>query len=373
MEPRERAIATLDRLVAVPTVARTANAAIVELVQEVAAPLQARIQRVPSPLGDQHGLILSVGPDTAGGVILSGHLDVVPVEGQAWTSDPFRLRRAEGRLYGRGTCDMKGFVACALATLFAAREARTASPVHLVLSADEETSCRSVESLVETVMRRLPPVRGVIVGEATRMLPADRHKASATIRVEVTGHAVHASIAERGVNAVSVAARLIGWLDAETAASAGAPERSLHSATTILGGIASNTLPDRCVFDWDMRLAPGARIDDVLGRFDAFARMLCDGAGLPAPTVAHSRTAWFPGLDPRPASTFGTALLQATGSDRFLMLPYGTEAGFFQAAGFETFVCGPGDPTVAHLADEHLEEGQIAACLDVLARLTYRS
>lgn len=209
MEALDRTIATLEALVAIPTVPGQSNAEMVEFITAAVSLLDARVRRVPSPLGDAEGLVLSTGPDVPGGLILSGHMDVVPVEGQDWASDPFRLRRAGDRLIGRGTCDMKGFVACALTQLSLVDPATAEVPLHVVLSADEESTCRSIDTLIAEIARHLPPVRGVIVGEPTALRPVNRHKASATHHVTVRGRAAHASIPHEGIDAVALAVRLM--------------------------------------------------------------------------------------------------------------------------------------------------------------------
>jgi acetylornithine deacetylase len=375
MEQLEQTIDLLARLVSIPSTPGRANAEIADFILQAAAPPGTRALRVPSPAGDGDGLILSAGPDLPGGLILSGHLDVVSAEGQGWPSDPFRLRRQGGRLHGRGTCDMKGFVACALTQLAQVARSGTARPPHVVLSADEESACRSIESLVDAVQTRLPPARGVLGGEPTEMRPADRHKASATHHVEVTGRAMHASMAHRGTDAIALAARLIAWLGDETRAAAARPGgqgfdpgHALHTATRIRGGIAVNTVAEHCSFDWDMRLMPGDRMEDAAARFDQFAQNLC--ANAPGAQVSRSCTAWFPGLAPSPSSRFGAELLTASRAAAFDAMPFGTEAGFFQAAGLDTFVCGPGSAEQAHVADEYVPAEDLAACLSLLNSLT---
>ena len=362
----------LDRLIAVDTTPGRGNAHIIDMILQRLAPPHFRILRVPSPLGSADGLILSAGPDIPGGLILSGHLDVVPVLGQEWASDPFRLTKVGDRLFGRGTCDMKGFVACALATLQAHGRMRTDFPLHVVLSADEETTCTSIETLVDFAKSRLPPVRGVIVGEPTLMAPANRHKASATHHVRVTGRAVHASMAHLGVDAVALAARLITWLGDETARSAASPAGSdfdpdydLHTAARIEGGTSVNTVADTCSFDWDMRLMPGTSMARITDAFDAFVGVQAD----PEARVSRTCTAFIPGLETRAQTRFAQSLLDARNAATFSGMPYGTEAGFFQMAGFEPFICGPGDPRVAHLANEYVDLEQLATCISLFRHL----
>ena len=368
----DRVIELLARLVEIPTTPGRANREIVDFISTALAAKGARIQRIPSPLGDADGLILSVGPNEPGGLVLSGHLDVVPVDGLNWSSDPFELRREKDRLYGRGTCDMKGFVACALALAESLSVISLSRPVHVVLSADEETSCRSIESLIDAIQNTLPPIRGVLVGEPTGMRPIDRHKASATHRVEVIGHAVHASMAQKGEDAISLAVRLISWLNNETHKAKQKPgdfgfdpDHSLHTPTRIVGGSAVNTVAGRCVFDWDMRLMPGEDMDDITDRFDAFAKAECEHIGFGRLHVSRTCTAFFPGLKPS-GGAFGADLIERCGTSGFGALPFGTEAGFFQSAGIETYVCGPGSVDFAHVADENLPIKDLEKCLGII-------
>ncbi|MDW3222801.1 MAG: M20/M25/M40 family metallo-hydrolase [Paracoccaceae bacterium] len=372
MQDLDSVLKWLDLLVAVDTTPGRGNAQIIDMILQHLAPQGIRVIRVPSPLGDADGLVLSAGPEVPGGLILSGHLDVVPVRAQDWASDPFRLTKVGDKLFGRGTCDMKGFIACALAALQVHSRALPDVPLHIILSADEETSCRSIETLVDAAKSQLPPVRGVLVGEPTMMVPANRHKASATHHVTITGRAVHASLAHRGADAVALAARLITWLAEETARSAASPAGSgfdpdydLHTATRIEGGTSLNTVADTCSFDWDMRLVPGRSMVSITDPFDAFSRTQ---AGVEA-SVARTCTAFFPGLEPRPPTRLADSLLDACSEATFASLPYGTEAGFFQTAGFDTYVCGPGDPRVAHLANECIDLEQLATCIRSISYL----
>lgn len=372
MDTLERTIATLEALVAIPTVPGVANAEIVDFILSATSLLDVRVRRLASPLGDADGLILSAGPDVPGGVILSGHLDVVPVEGQTWISDPFQLRRDGDRLIGRGACDMKGFVACALTQLSVVDHATAEVPLHIVLSADEETGCRSIETLIAEITSHLPPVRGVLVGEPTGLRPVNRHRASATHEVAVRGRAAHASIAEEGFDAVMLAVKLMTWLEAETSGSVQDAERSLHTVTMVSGGSAVNTVADACDFVWDMRLAPGKKMAIITNRFDAYGKRLLAGPGKPAGIASITRkcTAYFPGLAPSEPCAFGETLKALTGTTEFQEMPFGTEAGFFQDAGFNVYVCGPGDVSDAHTPNESIAKTELARCLDLLGRMS---
>lgn len=379
MDMLTQAIATLANLVAIPSVPGQRNAEIVAHVSELLKKHGARVQIVPSPINGENGIVASIGPDVAGGVVLSGHLDVVSTEGQIWTGDPFTLRRGGERLFGRGTTDMKGFVACALTLMTAQAGARLDRPLHLFLSADEESTCRSVESLVQHATAHLPPVRGVIVGEPTQMQVANQHKGAVTFLVEVTGRPIHASMADQGISAITVAAQLVNWLDEMMQTNAAAadatgpyvPNFSTHTVGTISGGTSNNTVAESCRFQWDARLMPGDEADDLVAAFNArLASLTCCGRNVADEiTVRLTREAFFPALLPVADSGFLAEILSARGANVPSTVPYGTEAGIIQQAGFEVIVCGPGNANCAHIADEFVEMAQLKQCLDLLGRM----
>jgi len=374
---RTRTLEILEQLVAVPSLSGQAQDEMIACLQSIVAPWGITCDRVPSGVPSvSDGLLISVGPEQPGGLVLSGHMDVVAVEGQSWTSDPFRLRVSDARAYGRGTCDMKGFVACALTTLITAAQRGTDRPVMLVLSSDEESSVRSAPALVKALKTRSAP-RGVIVGEPTGVHPCDREKASATFEITIRGRAAHASVAPDGVNAISLASQLIAWLDAETRHSAQrarpamgfAPDHSLHSVTTIKGGVAGNTVPDRCVFQWDARVMPDEELEAITARFDAHARALCAQSEYGNAQIVRKSEALLPGLSPGAQSLFAKELAAVARTETFKPVPFGSEAGFFQKAGYETYICGPGDIAQAHKADEFIEVSELERCLTVLDAL----
>ncbi len=368
----------LEGLVTCPTLSGDANDQINDYVADCLSSAGTRVVRIPSPLGHVEGIIASIGPDEPGGLILSGHSDVVPVDGQDWTSDPFQLRRQADKLYGRGSTDMKGFVACAMAVMQSAKADELSAPVHLFLSADEESTCQSVQSLIGHAQATLPPVRGVVVGEPTMMRPVDQHKTSATDLVEVTGHSAHASLAHKGVSATALAARLIVWLENETAKNAKTPgtagfdpDYSTHTVGLLHGGIANNTVAQNCSFTWDMRLMPGEDLGDVTDRFDLYVQeLLCAYQHIsPEVQITRTREAVFPGLTPLAPCPFRQDVLAASGTTAFGVAAYGTEAGFFQTAGFDTVVWGPGNIQQAHTADEFIELDQLAGCIQMTLAL----
>lgn len=374
-----QAIAILQDLVAIPSVPGAHNDAIVTHVADLLRRHGARVQIVPSPISGENGIVASVGPDVGGGLVLSGHLDVVSTEGQHWTGDPFTLRNDGVRLFGRGTTDMKGFVACALALMTMQAADRMTRPIHLFLSADEESTCRSVESLVQHAIAHLPPVRGVIVGEPTAMRVANQHKSAVTFLVEVSGKPIHASMADQGVSAITVAAQLVAWLDGLMQRNAAAaveqgpflPNFSTHTVGTIAGGSSRNTVAESCSFQWDARLMPGDDAEDLEKDFAAqLAGLTCGGRDVAAEIgVNLTREAFFPALQPDADNPILSEALALCGATSPSTVPYATEAGIIQQAGFKVIVCGPGDAACAHIADEYVEIEQLRQCLDLLQRL----
>lgn len=362
-----------------PTVAGASNVQAVSYVRHQLQAVGARVSVVKSPMDVGEVIVASIGPDVPGGLIFSGHLDVVSVEGQNWISDPFKMRKCDDKLFGRGTTDMKGFVACAISTMQSMAHLPLRRPIHLFLSADEETTCQSVNSLIAHAKTELPPARGVVVGEPTLMCPATQHKGSATYLVEITGRSIHASIPDQGVSATAVAGRLIAWLDQQMEANAVAatgdlyaPNYTTHTIGTLSGGDVSNTVADYCQFQWDIRLMPGSTIDDILYKFKKqFAHLTYCGRNIAKEIdIRLTREAYFPALLPGPSDGMLAELLTATGASKALSASFGTEAGIFQQAGYDAIICGPGNAEQAHLENEFIEVAQLKACLRVLDKLS---
>ncbi len=375
ISPREM----LDRLVAFPTVSSRSNLDLIHFARDYLATHGVEGRIVPSPDGTKANLWATIGPDAPGGVVLSGHTDVVPVEGQVWSSDPFTVVERDGRLYGRGTADMKGFDALCLALVPDMLAADMARPIHIALSYDEEVSCLGAPLMVEEMARRIAP-SAVIVGEPSRMKVVTGHKGSVQLRTAVRGKAVHSSRPDEGVSAILVAARLIGWLDdvmAENRARPPAdpmydpPFTTLHCGL-IEGGTAFNITAQDCWFSTDIRAVPGESARDYLERYRAHI----DGAVRPrlkaidpACDVDVSIHAW---VDPLRQEVDGSAealCRRLTGDNGVHVVAYGTEAGIFQSRGWSTVVCGPGDIAQAHQPDEFIEVEEFEAGERFLRRL----
>jgi acetylornithine deacetylase len=377
LNPREM----LARLVAFPTVSNRSNLDLVDFVEAYLAGLGVPSLLVPDASGAKAGLLALVGPEAEGGVVLSGHTDVVPPDGQDWTSDPFVLAERRGRLFGRGAVDMKGFCAIALALVPEMLNAGLKRPIILALSRDEEIGCLGAPDLIEAMLAHFPRPEAVIVGEPSEMRVVTGHKGSWGFRGEVRGHEVHSSLIHQGVSAVMTAARLIAWMSDTMAANARAaapaafdpPYTTLHVGT-IAGGTASNIAARDCTFSGEVRVLPG---ESVAGWRK---RVLAEAARLEAETRAvhpatHVRILTrmeLPGfLAPEggPAEALARAL---TGDNATHVVSYQTEAGHFQDRGLATVVCGPGSIAQAHQPDEFISTDQLEAGTEFVRRLIRR-
>jgi acetylornithine deacetylase len=371
--------ALLERLVAFDSVSDTSNLPVIDFVEAYLGAHGIESRRAPNGAGDKAAILATIGPRVDGGVVLSGHTDVVPVDGQPWSSHPFRLREASGRLYGRGACDMKGFDACVLAMAPAFRDAGLKRPIHIVLSYDEETTCLGSRDVIARFGRDEPVPGAVVVGEPTMMAVADAHKSVATFRTLVTGHEAHSALPALGANAVAAAADVVseigrlarayeeGPLDPRFTP----PYSTLHVGM-IRGGTARNILARECVFHWEFRGLPGVSTASALDQVQAFV----DAVAAPrltrfvsGPAIATTIEVDVPPLAAEPGSAAEALALRLTRSNRTVAVSFATEAGHFQAAGLPTIVCGPGSIDQGHKADEFVDEAQLAACLEFLQRL----
>jgi acetylornithine deacetylase len=359
----------LAKLVSFDTTSRASNLALVEWVEAYLDGLAAPHRRVPNADGTKSNLLATIGPMTDGGVVLSGHTDVVPVDGQPWSSDPFVLTERDGRLYGRGTCDMKGFLALALAA--APELAKTAKrPVHLAFSYDEEIGCLGAPAMIEVIRRELPAPMAVVVGEPTGMEAVNGHKGIATFHVTVTGREAHSSQTHLGVSAVMEAVKLMAALNALSAsleakadpASPFMPKGPTLTIGMVNGGTAHNILARECTFVFDLRCpaphTPEGLIQPFLRQAEALDREL--KARAPEAGVVVEMRTNVPPFAPEPggaAEAFARRLAGDNGPPR--VVAYAAEAGQFQGAGFSTVICGPGDIAQAHQPDEFVEISQM--------------
>jgi acetylornithine deacetylase len=378
-EPLTRAKTLLAKLVGFPTVSDRSNLDLIAFVADYLRGLGLNPRLAPNAAGDKAALLVTFGPDVEGGLVLSGHTDVVPVEGQPWTSDPFRLREAEGKLYGRGACDMKGFVACALAAAPDFLAARLEKPIHLLLSYDEETTCLGSLDFIGRFGVDLPRPAAVIVGEPTGMQVADAHKGVATFRTQVAGVEAHSAQPALGANAISAACEIVVEIDRlgrelETQPSADArfdPPYATYHVGVIQGGVARNILARECAFGWEFRGLPGmssaAAMAKVQRFVDAVALPRLRGHS-PQPTIATTMDVGVPGLGPEPGSRAASLALRLARANATIAVSFATEAGHFQLARLPTVVCGPGSIAQAHRPDEYVAIEQLGQCLSFLAR-----
>lgn len=369
----------LAQLVSFDTTSRNANLDLIAFIEDWLARHGVSSIRIDHEAGHKANLLATIGPEVEGGTVLSGHTDVVPVDGQDWTSDPFVLDERDGRLYGRGSADMKGFVAVALAMVPHFLEAGLKRPIHLAFSCDEEIGCLGVRPLIRHMAKCLSHPAAVIIGEPTSMRVVNAHKTIRTFETEVTGLEAHSANTHLGVNAIMVAGELVAEINrlaAEMRARGDEtgrfdpPFTSVHVGT-IVGGTGKNIVPRRCAFYWEARFIPGADTDEVPARVEAKAQSLLPAmhAVSEETGIATRLTGEVPGLAPAdhsPAETLALALTRSNGTDA---VSYATEGGLFQEAGYPTVICGPGSIDQAHKPDEYVEADQLAQCEAFMARL----
>jgi acetylornithine deacetylase len=373
-------LSLLARLVSFDTESSRSNLPLIAFVEEILREQDVPFVRVPNETGDKAAVFATVGPMADGGVVLSGHTDVVPVTGQAWTSDPFTLRIDEGRAYGRGAVDMKAFAAIALSQLPAMKQAGLRRPIHIMLSYDEETTCLGVLDTIARMGRDLPRPECVIVGEPTELQVADAHKSVVTFTTTVHGHEAHSSKPFLGANAISGAAALVVELDriAEIFKTRGDPTgrfdppwATVHVGT-IGGGTARNIVPKRCSFHWEVRGVPGTDEREALAMLNAHAEAVVlprlRATGMPA-SVETLIEVDVPGLAPEPGSPAEQLALRLAERNRTITVPYATESGQFQRHGLPTIVCGPGSIDQAHQPDEYITLDEIERGVAFMGRL----
>ena len=371
----------IERLVSFDTTSRESNLPLIHFVRDYLASHGIDSALVHDETGRKANLYATIGPVDVPGIALSGHTDVVPVDGQPWHTDPFRLVEQDGRLYGRGTADMKSFSAIVLAMVpeFVARTLKT--PIHLALSFDEEVGCLGAPLMIEQLGAELgPKPKIVIVGEPTDMAVVNAHKGVICFQTRVRGLEAHSSAAHRGVNAIHYAAKLIGFLvelgeemEARQAPETGfdPPYTTIHVGT-VHGGTAQNIVPLDGAFTWEYRLMPGADPDEIHQRFERFAneqvvprmRAVDSDTGVETELVCT-----VPGLQPDRESPAESLVMALARTNRTEVVAYGTEAGQFQQAGIPTVVCGPGSILQAHQPNEYIELSQVRACEAFLRRL----
>ncbi len=376
-------LAYLEDLVAFPTVSRDSNLDLIAYLQSKLSAVGIASTPVHSEDGRKANLWATIGPEGRPGIALSGHTDVVPVEGQAWTSDPFRLTRRNGNFHGRGSADMKGFIACCLAMAHKAAKAKLAAPIHLAFSYDEEIGCIGVRRLLD-MLKDLPVKPWLcIVGEPTLMQTVTTHKGKLGFRVTAHGLEAHSSLAPIGVNAIYMVADLIGEIRAiqNEIARHGARDGDYEVAYTtlhvgkIVGGEVMNIVPNRASFDFEIRYLPQDDAGTIVARIRAAAERV---AASYRNVFAQARFEFaelqsYPALDTPVDSEAVRFVHSLTGGNSTGKITFGTEGGLFQKTlGIAAVVCGPGNIAVAHKPDEYVSETQMAACDAMLGRLVER-
>lgn len=382
MTSTDDCIRLIEDLVAFPTVSRDPNKDLISYVVDYLAGEGVSSDLIWNDTKTKANLWATIGPADCPGVILSGHSDVVPVDGQAWSSDPFRVRRADGRLYGRGTCDMKGFIGIVLALVPELVKSPLKTPIHIAISYDEELGCTGVRSLVDRIAKMPVQPKLCIAGEPTMMQLVTGHKSGTVYKAVVQGTAAHSSLAPQAVNAIEFAAELVREITAIARELAETGDRdpaydvqhSTLAVNKIEGGSAFNIIPEHCEIVMDMRALPALDTEAVIDRIEGYCREVLEPKmrAVAAETgITLEKIVDYPGLAVaanHPALTFMKRLLQKNDETK---VAFGTEAGTFNAlGGVVSVVCGPGSIEQAHKADEFLALTEIGRCLAFLQRLT---
>ncbi len=371
-----RSAEMLARLVAFDTTSAVSNLELIGYVRDYLASHGIAARLIPDKTGRKANLFASIGPEREGGIALSGHTDVVPVTGQAWSSDPFVATHRDGRIYGRGTCDMKAFIAVALALVPRFKAMTLQRPLHFCFSYDEEVGCFGVPDLLKLIGREVPMPALAIVGEPTMMKVVNAHKGVQAMRTTIVGREAHSSAPDRGANAIVYMGRLIGRLEklaadlrAEGSRSAMPgldfdPPYTTVGIGRIDGGTAINIIARQCTLDWEFRPLPGTDVTAIRAAIDAWieTELLPDlRRGAPDGRVTTEMLAAVPALRPD-AGLAESLALRLTGANRTEAVSFASEAGLFRETGISTVLCGPGSITQAHQPDEFVAEEQLIAC-----------
>ncbi len=380
MTALEDTVDLLDRLVSYPTISTDSNVDMIGDLAEYLAGLGARGEVFADDSGTKANLFATLGPEGPGGILLSGHSDVVPVADQDWTSEPFVLRREGDKLFGRGTCDMKGFIAASLVMARRYADLSLTRPVHFAFTHDEETGCIGARALVPELKARGLRPDIAIIGEPTEMRVIEGHKGCCEYTTQFSGLEGHGSDPDAGVNAVEYAVRYVGrllTLRAELIARAPSGSRFRPAHTTlnigrIAGGVAHNVIAGRAEVDWEMRPVQQIDIDFVKTALAAYIEtelLPAMRAVHPAADISTQTLGEVTGLEPMAENAARDLVADLTGANSADVVPFGTEAGLFQEMGMDVVVCGPGSIAQAHKADEFVSLDQLQQCLTMLDRL----
>ncbi len=371
----------LCQLIAFPTVSTDSNIALIEFLADRLQAVGARVDILPDATGEKANLFATLGPEVDGGIMLCGHSDVVPVTDQDWTTDPFAMIERDGKLFGRGSCDMKGFIAAAVAMAPVYAERVRDRPIHFAFTHDEETGCLGALGLAQVLQAQGIRPGVAIIGEPTSMRVIEGHKGCFEYSTHFTGLEGHGSAPDLGVNAVEFAVRYVGrLLDLKEQLKARAPAKGRFDPpwTTIntgalVGGIAHNVIPGKARIDWEMRPVQGGDADFVKAEMRHFCahtllpamREVCASADIVTEVMGE-----IDGLIPAEENEARDILMELTGANGADLVAFGTEAGIFQKLGMSAVVCGPGSIEQAHKPDEYLSVDQLSQCLTMLEGLS---
>ncbi len=380
-ETLEDTISILEQLVGFDSISGRPTHGIVGYISQYLADHGVEATLSFDEAGERANVFATIGPEIDGGVVLSGHTDVVPVEGQQWTTDPFALRREENRLYGRGSVDMKGFLACVLGSVPLFKAAKLTRPIHIAFSYDEETGGYGMPVLLENMAGKPFRPEIVIVGEPTEMQLITGHKGGYEMRTEVTGFEVHSSNPDKGVNAISAAMKLVAKIEEIGARLAGKPYPNspydppycTFNVGTIEGGAATNATAGWCNFSWEFRPMPGEDGAQYVAEIEAYAEnellpsMKSVNASADIKIITEVPV---PALDDSNAAKAAAFVSEITGLNSQDVVSFGTDGGYFSDAGFSTVVFGPGSISRAHQPDEYIEVGELAEGLEFLEKVS---
>ncbi|MEP1766397.1 MAG: acetylornithine deacetylase [Sulfitobacter sp.] len=384
MTDRLSPLELMTKLISFPTVSRDTNIPLIDWVDDYLASHGITAHRYIDPEQPKHGLFAHVGPQVEGAIVLSGHTDVVPVDGQPWDTDPFTVVEKDGKYYGRGTCDMKGFDALAIWALVEAHYAEVKRPLQIALSFDEEVGCTGAPPLIEAMQGVVPKGSAAIIGEPSSMQAVTGHKGGTGFNTHVVGFEVHSSLLHTGVNAIMAGAKLIEWANEQNTANMAAkpsdlaamfdpPFTTVHVGV-INGGTAHNITAKDCHFGMDFRVVPGEDKEQWKIAYLEKVREVEAQMQAVVPQTRIEITPRFdvPALQPEADGEAETFVRQITGDNASHKVSYGTEAGQFQNAGYSAVICGPGDIAQAHQPNEFIEVSQFNAGHDFMRNLLDR-
>lgn len=371
----------LSNLVSFEVLGSQSNLSIADFIGDYLKSKGVDFQFVENDEKDKKLIHCRIGPAVDGGMILSAHTDVVPVKGQDWNTEPFVLTEKDGKLYARGSCDMKGFIACCLASIETFQNANLQKPIYFAFSYDEEVGCLQGYNMalaVKDFYKERP--KFAIIGEATMLSPVVGQKGICVLKTTVHGSAGHSSRIKQEVSAIHVAAKLVVWLENkmnELVESGETDDRFTPNHTSIHvgqfnGGIAPNVISDKCTFYWDIRIIPKSSLENILNEFDAYCKELekelqtrFEGAKI----ITEEDHPPVPPLDTPEHLDIVPLIQKISGNTELKTVAYAAEAGQFALAGFESVICGPGDIAQAHRANEFLSIDQMQKCLEMMEKL----